>query len=88
MCGCVNDAATEGIEHSLKKTQPPKVLAIMAASFYMEPVTTEMLSLCGVIHHAHSTKVIPASAVPRPVHSTIYFTSKLFSHLSLYDQGC
>lgn len=54
MPGCINDAATERIECSLKKTQPLKVLVIMAASFCMEAVGTEMLSLCVcvcVIHH-------------------------------------
>lgn len=92
MCGCINDAATQGLEHSLQKAQgTAKVLTSMAAPCCMEPVATEMLSLCGcVILSTHSTKVIPASALPRPVHSTVYFTSKQLSHLSLYDQehGC
>lgn len=71
------------------RKRPPKVSAVMAALFCMEPVATEMLPLCVCLcmyvcntPGTYRTKLIPASALSRPVHSTVYFTSKQVSHLA------
>lgn len=46
MCRFISDAATEGIKCSLKKTQPPKVFAIVGAPFLGESVATELQPVC------------------------------------------
>lgn len=66
MHGCINDAGTERTECNLKKTQPLKVLVIMAASFCTEPVATEMLSLCMCVCVIHHTLTALKSFLPLP----------------------